>query len=239
MPQRQAHEVGRDRRRGALDRLVGHRLRHLDQRLDAAERLGQREQPRARWRSASASAWRKLTMPLNPGQRDVADPGRALQAADDGRGARGVGRHPQVQRAQPAVDEEAVERPRHGADGVLDEAQPLVESRSRVTTAPPTTSEWPPRYFVVECTTKSAPSSSGRWLTGVANVLSTATSASRAPGDDARDVDDVQQRVGRASRPRSAASRSRTARSDARRGRSGRRGRSAGPSALSTLSTRR
>src|SRR5437660_8449166 len=44
-------------------------------------------------------------------------------------------------------------------------------------TAPPTTSECPPRYLVVECTTKSAPCSSGRWLTGVAKVLSTATSA--------------------------------------------------------------
>ena len=59
------------------------------------------------------------------------------------------------------------------------------------------TSEWPPRYFVVECTTKSAPSSSGRWLTGVANVLSTATIAPPPASHDARDVDDVQQRVGR------------------------------------------
>ena len=31
---------------------------------------------------------------------------------------------------------------------------------------------------MVECTTAPAPSSSGRWWTGVANVLSTATSAS-------------------------------------------------------------
>ncbi len=42
------HEVGRHRGGRALDRLVGHRLRHLDQRLDAAERLGEREQARAR-----------------------------------------------------------------------------------------------------------------------------------------------------------------------------------------------
>ena len=48
------------------------------------------------------------------------------------------------------------------------------------TTAPDTESEWPPRYLVAECTTASAPSSSGRWYTGVANVLSTATKASRA-----------------------------------------------------------
>ena len=47
---------------------------------------------------------------------------------------------------------------------------------SATTTAPPIASEWPPRYFVVECTTAPAPHSSGRWWTGVANVLSTATS---------------------------------------------------------------
>ena len=44
---------------------------------------------------------------------------------------------------------------------------------SFVATKPPTVSEWPPRYFVVECTTMSAPSSSGCWRYGVANVLST------------------------------------------------------------------
>ena len=47
-------------------------------------------------------------------------------------------------------------------------------------TNPPTTSEWPPRYFVVECTTTSAPSASGCWRYGVANVLSTTTRAPRA-----------------------------------------------------------
>ena len=34
-------------------------------------------------------------------------------------------------------------------------------SGSATTTAPPTTSEWPPRYLVVEWTTASAPSASG------------------------------------------------------------------------------
>ena len=53
-------------------------------------------------------------------------------------------------------------------------------SGSATTTAPPTTSECPPRYLVVEWTTAPAPSSSGRWTTGVAKVLSTATSASPA-----------------------------------------------------------
>jgi hypothetical protein len=42
-----------------------------------------------------------------------------------------------------------------------------------VPTKPPTTSEWPPRYFVVEWTTASAPRSSGFCRYGVANVLST------------------------------------------------------------------
>ena len=49
---------------------------------------------------------------------------------------------------------------------------------SFVPAKPPTTSECPPRYFVVECTTMSAPRSSGVWRYGVANVLST---TSRAP----------------------------------------------------------
>ena len=56
----------------------------------------------------------------------VADLGRRPQQLDDRGGAARVGLHPQVQRAQPAVHEEAVERARNGADGVLDEPQALV-----------------------------------------------------------------------------------------------------------------
>ncbi len=37
---------------------------------------------------------------------------------------------------------------------------------------PPITSEWPLMYLVVECTTMSNPCSSGRWMIGLANVLS-------------------------------------------------------------------
>ena len=37
---------------------------------------------------------------------------------------------------------------------------------------PPVRSPCPPRYFVVACTTRSAPSSNGDWPTGVATVLS-------------------------------------------------------------------
>ena len=43
------------------------------------------------------------------------------------------------------------------------------------TTAPPMRSEWPPMYFVVECTTTSAPSASGLASAGDAKVLSTPT----------------------------------------------------------------
>ena len=50
-------------------------------------------------------------------------------------------------------------------------------SASAATSAPPTTSECPPRYLVVECTTTSAPSASGCCRYGEAKVLSTTSSA--------------------------------------------------------------
>ena len=83
-------------------------------------------------------------------------------------------------------------------------------------TKPPITSEWPPRYFVVEWTTRSAPSSSGCCRYGVANVLSTTSSAPTACAASAAraDVDDVQQRVRRRLDPDDA----RVARRGARRG---------------------
>src|SRR2546421_12736325 len=56
---------------------------------------------------------------------------------------------------------------------------PSASASSDVATNPPTTSECPPRYLVDECTTASAPSSSGCCRYGVANVLSTTTRAPR------------------------------------------------------------
>ena len=50
----------------------------------------------------------------------------------------------------------------------------------RATTAPPTTSLWPFRYLVVECTTRSAPKASGCCQPGDRKVLSTTTSAPQA-----------------------------------------------------------
>ena len=69
-------------------------------------------------------------MPANPGQRTSLTLG-AAQPGDDRAAFSACARHPQVQRAQPAVDEEAVERPGHGADGVLHEPHALVGPRSR------------------------------------------------------------------------------------------------------------
>src|SRR2546422_448519 len=58
--------------------------------------------------------------------------------------------------------------------------KPIRSARSSrfATSIPPTMSLCPFRYLVVECSTTSAPSSSGRWKHGVAKVLST---TNRAP----------------------------------------------------------
>ncbi|MNY02362.1 hypothetical protein D3C86_1349330 [compost metagenome] len=48
------------------------------------------------------------------------------------------------------------------------------------TAMPPITSEWPLRYLVVECSTMSKPSSSGRWIHGLAKVLSATQMMPRA-----------------------------------------------------------
>jgi hypothetical protein len=65
-------------------------------------------------------------------------------------------------------------------------ARPSASSADVVITAPPTTSEWPPRYLVVEWTTTSAPSSSGRCRYGEAKVLSTTRSAPWSCASSAR-----------------------------------------------------
>ena len=181
-------------------------------------------------RSASPPGWRNETMPPKPGQRTSLTPvGVAQELAHDAAVVR-VGGDAQVEGPQAAVDEEAVERPGDRADRVLDEADPLVEPGSATISAPPTVSEWPLRYFVVECITAPAPSSSGRCTTGVAKVLSTQTRASPDALDDGRDVDDVQERVGGGLDPDELRLRPHRARRP-RPGRSGRRGRRRGPSA--------
>ncbi len=67
------------------------------------------------------------------------------------------------------------------------------------TTAPPTQSLWPLMYLVVECTTMSAPSSSGRCHAGDRKVLSTTTSVPLplTLPHQRFDVGDAQQRIAR------------------------------------------
>ncbi len=92
----------------------------------------------------------------------------------------------------PGVDEAVVARVRGVVVG-----EPLgVGAKSNVppsTMTPAIDVPWPPRYFVAECTTMSAPHSSGRMRYGVAMVLST---IERDPGlvrhaGDPLDVEDV------------------------------------------------
>ena len=65
--------------------------------------------------------------------------------------------------------------------------------------APPRPSEWPLRYFVVECITMSAPSASGLCSTGDRKVLSTLTSTPLRVGDlrHAGNVGEHHQRIAR------------------------------------------
>ena len=80
-PAGQPHEVGRHGGGGALDRLVRHRLRHLDQRLDAAERLGEREQLASRGDRRPRRDGGTQTIPEKPGQRTSDTPGALAQPA--------------------------------------------------------------------------------------------------------------------------------------------------------------
>ena len=102
------------------------------------------------------------------------------QEVGDGDARSAVALHAEVQRLRRAEQQEAVHRPGRRADALDLEAELARPPVVVVSTAPPTTSEWPPRYFVVEWSTRSAPSASGCWRYGLANVLSTATSAPRA-----------------------------------------------------------
>ena len=80
--------------------------------------------------------------------------------------------HPPRQRAHSAQNQPAIK-------GRGDSAARYCILRMRwkksfstlATTIPPSTSQWPPKYFVVECRTRSAPRSSGRCSVG-AQVLS-------------------------------------------------------------------
>ena len=163
----------------------GHRRRMLDQALDAAERLGAREHfvraaieaasltPRTRSsRRSPSSASRRAVTRVRRQARVVAP--STLRVARETRDAVAFA---QCAHAQCSVFTPRSTRQQSNGPGTppSDSAgsDALGHRRSFVAATPPTTSLCPFRYFVVECTTTSAPSSSGRWKYGVMNVLST------------------------------------------------------------------
>ena len=76
----------------------------------------------------------------------------------------------------------------------------MVSIRSRrPATIPQIRSECPAKYFVPECMTRSIPKSAGRWLMGVANVLSIKADEIVLPsqGSDLLQIDHAQCRIGR------------------------------------------
>ena len=200
---------------------VGHDRRVLDQALDAAQAFGQREDlaplresgarrpGRCAGRARSCRRSRRICAPRQRVLR-MRRQARVVHARDlrlrfqplrQRQRVLAVALHAQRQRLHAAQRQEAVERAGDRADRVLQKAQLLaqrcVPRCSLPTTAtPPITSEWPFRYLVVECTTMSKPSSSGRCTHGLAKVLS-------ATRDDAALAADA--RRSRAGRPGSAA----------------------------------
>ncbi len=80
----------------------------------------------------------------------------------------------------PRVHEPGVERAQHRADVQRHVPDRLDQRRPVPPTTPAEVSECPARYFVALCQTRSTPSSIGRWLTGVANVLSASVTMPRA-----------------------------------------------------------
>ena len=158
--------------------------------------------PKSRiWRAAIA--W--------PGCDGQARVEHAARRAGAGRGTPAIGvrvlavlAHPHGERLQPAQHEPAVERPRHRAERLLQEVAGARRPSGRSwPTKPPMRSEWPPRYFVVEWTTTSAPSSSGCCRYGRGErVVDDDQRADRVRGlGGGADVDDVQERVGRRLEP--------------------------------------
>ena len=168
-------------------------------------------------------------MPLKPGHAYVCDPRACLQEVDDRRSAARVGIHPQLQCPQSAMHEEAIERTRNGTDRVLNEPQLLVgllvagdhDSSDDVGVATEVLGGGMHDEVGTELERTLVGGGRERVVDCDQRVL--------APRDDALDVDDVEQRVGRAldpDQPGVVASR----RAPRRRGPSGRPGRTADPS---------
>ena len=157
---------------------VGHGGGVLDQRFHAAQRFGQREQPHARQQPEGLLPARPCTRNENVPPKPVIcrRPARAAggSPAPDGARARPCGcasSHAAIASALrlcASMRSASVLMPRStrkqsngagaGAQRVLQEADPLGQARRHSpSTAPPTTSEWPLMYLVVECITMSTP----------------------------------------------------------------------------------
>src|SRR5215469_2628884 len=173
-----------------------HPCRVLDQRLDAAQRLAKDEQlgqaahlhrrlftgtQRERHHAPEVAHLPRGELMAGvlgqPWEVHLAHCGVVDEERSDLSGIRAVPVHPHAQCLDAAQHQERVERSRHGTIAFWWNASCSPSSASRRMSAPPTTSLCPPRYFVVECTTTSAPSASGCCRYGEANVLSTTSSA--------------------------------------------------------------
>ena len=190
-------------RRHGERRVGGRRVRHprrlLDQALDPAEALRQlpdlragdqcdgfllarreerdhaAEVPHLRRgelmaRDASADPDRRRARRGSPARGRRRSPPRSRSASPSGRRASS----PRAARARSRTG------PGTAPSDFCRKARRSEIASSFVARNPPTTSEWPPRYFVVECRTTSAPSESGCCRYGVAKVLSTTTRAPTA-----------------------------------------------------------
>ncbi len=105
-----------------------------------------------------------LRMRLEAGMVHGLDLGVPFQPARDRQRVAVVRFHAQGQRLDAAQHQEAVLRRFAGAQGVLQDSRCVRPARVESTTMPPpTTSEWPLMYLVVEWRTMSMPRSSGRW----------------------------------------------------------------------------
>ena len=106
--------------------------------------------------------------------------------------------HAQRKGADAAQQQPGVERAKHRA-GEHGDVPDLVRISAGPASTPADTSVWPLRYLVALCQTRSMPNSVGRWLRGVAKVLSArvARRAARAMVRDGAQVGDLQQRVTR------------------------------------------
>ena len=190
----------------------------LDQRLDAAEAGRVAHQPHGLLAAPGGRAVGELERQhaaaagghLAPGELvlGMARQARVVHGLDVGvrrEAPRQLGR---PSRPGAAARTCSVRRPRSSSQAGSGASTPPIVRRthtrrsrsaeSRVVTTPASRSECPPRYFVALCQARSAPRSSGRCRSGVANVLSQHSSA--PPGvrrGGRRDVGDRERRVGR------------------------------------------